>query len=311
MKLSYNKQVRIVKRKNFRLSSALIARQLGLSKRRVEQVWAHYQKTGTYLTLQKQGRKPYRHYSKNLQMKILELHKKYRWGATYIAKYLRDKEKIKIGHDYIHSMLIKNNLATPNKRKQKRRKPWVRYERKHSLSAVHMDWHFNAKTQKWVCGVLDDASRKMLICKEFDNSFATYTIELLKDAFEQNKQWVPIREVITDHGCQFFANKKNKDGEGEAEFQKFCKKIGIKHILCRIKHPQTNGKYEKWNHTYELHRHAFKSMQEFIDWYNNRPHGSLDMRTPNQAFWDKMPTWFFAKFIKRTEELQKCEKITG
>lgn len=311
MKLTYKKQVRIVKRRQLGLSSRLIAKQLGLSQRRVEQVWAHYCKTATYLTLQKQGRKPYRNYSPSLNKKILDLHQKYRFGATYIAKYLRDKENIKIGHDYIHNMLLNNNLAVPNKKKQKRRKPWIRYERAHSLTAVHMDWHFNSKTQKWVCGVLDDASRKMLIAKEFDNSFGSYTIDLLKQAYEDNLKWAPIQQVITDHGAQFYANKKDSDGKGEAEFQKFCKEMGIKHLLCKIKHPQTNGKIEKWNHTYELHRHIFKTMEEFVDWYNNRPHGSLDMKTPNQAFWDKMPTWFFAKFFKRMEELETCEIITG
>lgn len=122
MKLNYQKMVRIIKRKEKKLSSAVIAKQFNISKKRIEQVWAYYCKHKTYLPLKRQGRKTYRRYSSNLIHKILELHKKYRFGATYIAKYLRDKEGIKIGHDFVHKLLIENKMAIPNKNKKKRRK---------------------------------------------------------------------------------------------------------------------------------------------------------------------------------------------
>jgi putative transposase len=59
-----------------------------------------------------------------------------------------------------------------------------------------------------------------------------------------------------------------------------------------VKHPQTNGKLEKWFDTYRRFRWDFRSFDEFIDWYNNRPHGSLDfnkLETPEKAFWRKIP----------------------
>jgi putative transposase len=36
--------------------------------------------------------------------------------------------------------LLRGDLARKEPSKQKRRK-WVRYERKHSMSAEHIDWH--------------------------------------------------------------------------------------------------------------------------------------------------------------------------
>jgi hypothetical protein len=42
---------------------------------------------------------------------------------------------------------------------------------------------------------------------------------------------------------------------------------------------------------YKNHRGRFESLDEMIEWYNNRPHGSLNLRraeTPNQAFIRKM-----------------------
>ncbi len=35
--------------------------------------------------------------------------------------------------------------------RKKGKKKWVRYERSHSLSAVHVDWFFNERYGKWVC----------------------------------------------------------------------------------------------------------------------------------------------------------------
>ena len=48
----------------------------------------------------------------------------------------------------------------PNKRIRK--KPWVRYERSHSLSAVHVDWYYNPELDIWAGPVLDDTSRYVL-----------------------------------------------------------------------------------------------------------------------------------------------------
>jgi hypothetical protein len=59
--------------------------------------------------------------------------------------------------------MLEKGYASKQENKQKRRKPWVRYEQEHSLSAVHMDWNVSrAVPGKQVCVVLDDASRKIL-----------------------------------------------------------------------------------------------------------------------------------------------------
>ena len=57
-----------------------------------------------------------------------------------------------------------------NRKKSKRRKPWIRFERKHSLSMVHLDWHTSIHGGKkvFVCVVLDDSSRRIFAGGEFD-----------------------------------------------------------------------------------------------------------------------------------------------
>ncbi len=303
MKLNYSKQVRIIKRRISGLSSSYIAKQMGISKRRVEQVYSYYKKHGTYMPLKKPGRKPYRDYPKGIEEVIILLKKKYKFGATYIAKYLRDKVKMRIANNYVHKVLLDNNMAKKEKNKQVRKKPWVRYEREHSLSLVHMDWHYNPDIKKWVCAVLDDASRKILAGGEFDNAYEEYSIKVLEEAYLKYKNIKPIEQVLTDHGPQFFANKQNKDNTSKTKFQLFCESKHIKHLLCAYNHPQSNGKYEKWNHTYQLYRSDFNSFEEFIEWYNNRPHGSLDFMTPNQAFYFKLQDVLLGGFLKWAEKI--------
>jgi putative transposase len=69
-----------------------------------------------------------------------------------------------------------------------------------------------------------------------------------------------VREVLTDRGTQFYASKRDNEGNAENGFELFLKDQGIKHILARVKHPQTNGKVEKWYDTYEKHRMEYESL---------------------------------------------------
>jgi len=79
---------------------------------------------------------------------------------------IRKQFKICISHNRIHMYLKAEGLAQEDLKKQKRRK-WVFYERKHSLSAGHIDWHEWDGTDVKVCVILDDASRMVLAGGEF------------------------------------------------------------------------------------------------------------------------------------------------
>ncbi len=168
-----------------------------------------------------------------------------------------------------------------------------------------MDWHQN-KHGKWICAVLDDSSRKILSAGEYDSRSAEASIELLNEAFEKYSHVRSIREVITDHGTAFYANKRDKDGEADHAFENYCKEKGIKHLLCKYNHPQSNGKIEKWFDTYEKHRYRFDSMDDFIDWYNEiKPHFSLDLKTPEKIFWKRLRSYILGNFFEMVKEGDK------
>ncbi len=91
-----------------------------------------------------------------------------------------------------------------------RKKPWIRYERGYSLSAGHMDW-YQHRDGRWVCVVLDDASRKILSWGEYNNRSADAAVELVQEVLDKYGHIRRLREVITDHGSVVL---REQEGQG-------------------------------------------------------------------------------------------------
>jgi len=62
----------------------------------------------------------------------------------------------------------------------------------------------------------------------------------------------------------FGAHRINKDGSWDSEFKRHIEALGIKPILAGVRHPQTNGRIEKWFHTYKRFRCEFETFEELI-----------------------------------------------
>ena len=267
-----------------------VAERYGITQSRVYQLIDEYKKTGYYPRIKKRGPKTTQ-VPDSVRKQIIAAKNQTELGSARIAQYLRIKRGIHIGNMKVHAILLEEGLTEEDKSKSNRRKPWVRYEREHSLSATHMDWYACDDGITHVCVVIDDASRMILSGGEFPAQTAEYSIQLLKEAYEKYQHICPIREVITDHGTQFYAVKRDKFGEADHSFERFCDEYGIKRIYARVKYPQTNGKMERWFQTYAKYRQKHASFQDFIEWYNQkRPHQSLNteiMETPEMAFYRK------------------------
>ena len=267
-----------------------VARDFNVTKSRIYQLVREYHLSGEIPQIHKRGRKP-KELTEQERREILVAKLKINQGSSMVVEYLRTKKGLHIGTNRVHQFLLENNLTQKDPTKSNRRKPWVRYEREHSLSGVHMDWYTAVDGYTQVCVVIDDASRMILAGGEFYSQTAENSILLLKEAYEKYEHICPIREVITDHGTQFYGVRRDCNGESDHSFENFCKEYGIKQIYARVKHPQTHGKVERWFQTYEKNRHHFSSFESFVDWYNKiRPHRSLDMsimETPEMAFYRK------------------------
>jgi len=260
-----------------------------VTQRRVQQLLKTYRENGN-IVLKAPGRKRNVIPVEHIRL-ILDEHPR-NSGAVMLEKRIEAKHKMHIPHNTIHMVLKHAGCAKDEPKKQKRRK-WVRYEREHSLSLVHTDWHESkAVPGKHVIAFLDDASRLVLACDEYDRQSTANAISTLRKAMSYAEQYGGIKAVLTDHGSEFYANKPGRRGKPGSGFQSFLEKHGIKHIVARVKHPQTNGKIERWYQTYGRKRGRFRSLEEFLDWYNrDRAHMSLKLHyaeTPAEAFLRKM-----------------------
>jgi len=124
-----------------------------------------------------------------------------------------------------------------------------------------MDWK-QLSDGRWWIAAMDDASRLIVGYSIFQTATAENTIQVLKHAIAKYGR---PHEILTDRGSQFYANEGERREKGISQFEAFLAENGIKHILCRVNHPQTNGKLERFYGVYEQKRHQFKSIDEYVN----------------------------------------------
>ena len=282
MKLTRAKLIETIRRKNDGWTTYQARKIAGISIRRVNQVYSAYLEMGSVPEIGKKNGRPSKPVQDWEMSLVKESYKKYRVSADTLQRLIERDFGKHIGHNRIHRIMLALGHAKSKGKKDKRKKDWIRYERRHSLTAIHIDWHFDGKT--YVFAVEDDASRKMLALLECNSATTEASIQGVEEALKHGK----IKQCISDHGSQFICNRVNSD----SQFKAYLEQRGIKQILCRVKHPQSNGKDERWFNVYDNHRHAFQTKEEFLHWYNEvRPHRSLNfevLETPAQAFVRKM-----------------------
>ena len=261
---------------------ALIQR---VSRRRIEQLWQAYRRTGMVPALKKPGRSKKAATTISEATLVLEMYDLLKVNALTLEHVLKCDYGLMMSHNRIHAVLKEVGRALPEPSKQNRRK-WVRYEREHSMSLWHTDWK-QLDTGEWWIAYLDDASRLATGYGVFTEATAENAMLVLEQAIA--KYGCP-EEILTDRGSQFYANEGERKEKGISQFEQCLANHGIKHILCRVNHPQTNGKLERFYGVYDQKKHQFKSIDEYVRWHNEiKPHLSLNYETPIQAFKKKLP----------------------
>ncbi len=265
-----------------------IAAVYGITTRRLRQLWTQYRSTGQMPTLSQPGR-PTTPRDPGEEDLVLEAYKKHHVCAVVLEHLIQKDHSTRIPHNRIHTILIKHGYAKKTPRKQRKRR-WVRYERKHSMSLWHLDWFALGKIApslgRWLLVVQDDASRRVMGFGVFDQPTAAGSVKVLEDAIGMHGD---PDSVITDKGTQFYAVESDGRKKGFNEFELFLQVHGISHILARTSHPQTNGKIERFFQTLASQMDHYSSLDGLVEWYNTRrPHMSLGMVTPEEAFWRRL-----------------------
>jgi transposase InsO family protein len=286
MKLNNRKILTILKMKNNGETTYQIKKKVGVTVQRINQILREYETTGEIPIVGASMGRPKKAIPQEWVEIVRKAYKKYRFSASILEPIIERDFNVHIPHNTIHKILLQEKIAKLLNKQIIRKKKIRRYERKHSLSLGHIDWHQRPMDGQWVFGVEDDASRALLSLIESSSPTTELSIQGMEEALQHGH----IREVLSDNGGQFTCNHPGH--RDSSKFEQYLLKKGIKHIRTKPKHPQSNGKIEKWFHIYEKHRDAFDSKEEFLYWYNHvRPHTSLkfkDLETPWQAFKRKM-----------------------
>ena len=247
-----------------------LARHYGVSIRRIQQLVKEYKQTGKYPHLNP-GRRPKGKPLTDTEKEIIDqVWEETRFGARLLFYELK-RRGYHIPHHKINKYLLKKKRTIPNPNKQKKRKR-CRYERDHSFSLIHGDWHRTSVDHPHAIVWMDDASRYIFYGAEYAEATAEHSIETFLKVIEQSHLFNAfIKDVNTDRGSQFYSNHPNSI----SKFQGFLEENGINHIPSRRNNPQTNGKVERFWYEYDKHRWRFETIEEFLQWYNHRLHGSL------------------------------------
>ena len=139
---------------------------------------------------------------------------------------------------------------------------------------------------------------------EFSEATAEAAITTLEAARRRAATWgLEIGEVNTDRGPQFFANTGEAPSSARTQFGRYLAERGIRHVVSRVNHPQTNGKLERFWREYDRHRWRYGTLEEFLEWHNDQIH-----ETPREAWQRKMPVEVqLGQFLRRVKEEARAE----
>ena len=195
MKLNHQKIIEIIRKRNDGWSTNHIRKKFEITERRVNQILYHYKSTGEAPVIGKGIGRPANQISDEEIKIVLECYQKYRFSASLLESIIRRDYGLHIPHNRIHAILLINGKAKRIDNQVIRRKPIVRYERKHSLSLGHMDWHQRPNDGIWVGALEDDASRAMLFLLETERPTAAASSFIVQQA---TQVYGKFRQIITD-----------------------------------------------------------------------------------------------------------------
>ena len=222
------------------------------------------------------------------------------WGAKKIKAHL-ERNGIEVPCvKTINNILNRYNCI--DKIESLKHKPFTRFEKESCNEMWQTDFKGEFKMKDgnycYPLDIFDDHSRYAIKIKP---AIATSNLVLptFREAFYE---FGMPNSILSDNGAQFAGFK-----QGYTQFEKWLMDHDVLPIHGRIKHPQTQGKIERFHRTMdqELLNHytplnicdAERVFSSWRDCYNNeRPHEALNMRSPsdvyvpsNRAYFDEVP----------------------
>lgn len=211
------------------------------------------------------------------------------WGAKTIHRVLERRGCQNLPCvKTVNNILHRYGCISPEE--SQKRQPYTSFEKERCNAMWQTDFkgEFRMKDNNYCypLTILDDHSRYSLrIAPRL--STANVVIPVFTEVFQQ---YGMPDSILSDNGAQFAGFRK-----GYTQFEKWLIDLDILPIHGRIKHPQTQGKIERFHRTmkHELLNHteiadiedAQTKFRLWQDKYNNlRPHEALGMKTPGEVY---------------------------
>jgi transposase InsO family protein len=240
-------------------------------------------------------------------------------GAKKIKRILEDSGETKVPcMSTINAILHRHNLIT--KEASKKATPYVRFEKKEPNEMWQCDFKGNYAAENGVrihpLSIIDDCTRFCLNADAKLDERLPGTCESFKKTF---LEYGMPKIILCDNGNPWGTAQT----VGYTRFEIWLMEHGILTIHIRAKHPQSQGKVERFNGSFKQERLKFhvpldfidadNQRQEYRDFYNNiRPHHALNLDTPaqhyissNRKYNDKVKEWDYGdgyelRTIKKT-----------
>lgn len=212
------------------------------------------------------------------------------WGGRKLSRRLQDLGAPPLAPSTITGILHRHELIDP--RGSEAATPWQRFEHASPNDLWQMDFKGHFQTSEGACHpltVLDDHSRFNLGIRACAGQrFRTVQSQLI-DIFK--RYGLPVR-INTDNGAPWGSSRQ----PGQlTELAIWLIRLGIRPSFSRPRHPQTNGKDERFHRSLKaevLNGRSFHSLLHaqaaFDHWrevYNHqRPHEALQMATPTTRY---------------------------
>ena len=203
------------------------------------------------------------------------------WGARKLRVVL-SREGVELPSSTIHRILLRRGLVRPED--QHTTAP-QRFERERPNELWQMDFKGPRGWPQPVgpLSVLDDHSRYLIALAANGSTHGEPVRQQLEEAFQ--RCGVP-EGMLMDHGTPWWGHLSPS---GHTRLSLWLMRQGIRLHWSRIRHPQTQGKVERFHGCLQraLMRRGSPQdhMQAWLDdyrWEHNhvRPHEALDMKTP-------------------------------
>jgi transposase InsO family protein len=258
-------------------------------------LWVQRYRAGGVEGIAEKSRRPQRsptQTASGLEQRVVELRGQYPdWGARKLQRVLAEKQDVRLTVSTIHRILLRHDLVRDEDRHPAATR---RFER----SAPNELWQMDFKGPKnWhqpvgPLAILDDHSRYAIALEALGTTKAEPVRERLRAAFMECG--LP-QAMLMDHGVPWWSWAGPE--AASTGLAVWLMKQGIRLLWSGIRHPQTQGKVERFNGSLQraLDKRGLgaKPPQQWLNdyrWEHNhlRPHHALGMQTPASR-WQPSP----------------------